>query len=277
MIKNELVSRSIDYILQHIDEEISIEDVADHCHFSKFYFSRVFKAETGESIYSFIKRLKMEQSAINLKLEKDKTITDIGVGYGYSSSNYSSAFKKHHNVSPVEFRKAADADCIPDPFHEDRHSSFRPFGEYDRKISIVELDDFTAIYERYIGNYIELGKNWSEFTEKHKAYINEHTLLIERFYDDPAITGIEHCLYDICITVDKNCPLENITTIKGGRYAVYRFDGPVEDIFTTLQGIFNVWLAGSGYEMDERYGLDIYRAIDWENMHVVMDLCIPVK
>ncbi len=277
MIKNELVSRSIDYILQHIDEEISIEDVADHCHFSKFYFSRVFKAETGESIYSFIKRLKMEQSAINLKLEKDKTITDIGAGYGYSSSNYSSAFKKHHNVSPAEFRKGTDTTCMTNPFYSDRYTSFQAFEEYDQKIKIQELDDLVVIYERYIGNYIELGKNWYVFTEKYKDFIEEGTLLIERFYDDPVITSVENCLYDICMTVDESCSLDNITSIKGGKYAVYRFEGLVEDIFPALQGMFSIWLAHSSYEMDERYGLDIYRRIDWENMHVVMDLCIPVK
>jgi len=105
MITNELVVQSIDYIMRHLDEEISIEDVAKECHFSKYYFSRVFKAETGESIYSFIKRLKMEQSALRLKIEKDKTITGVGFDYGYSPSNYSSAFKKYHNISPVEFRK----------------------------------------------------------------------------------------------------------------------------------------------------------------------------
>lgn len=60
MITNELVIKSIDYIMEHLEEEISIEEVADYCHLSKFYFSRVFKAETGESIYAFIKRLKME-------------------------------------------------------------------------------------------------------------------------------------------------------------------------------------------------------------------------
>ncbi len=97
MIKNELVKQSIDYIVQHLDEEISIEDVADYCHFSKYYFSRVFKAETGESIYAFIKRLKMDQSAVSLKVEKDKSITEIGFDYGYSPSNYSTAFKLHHS------------------------------------------------------------------------------------------------------------------------------------------------------------------------------------
>ena len=90
MITNKLVNQSIDYIMQHLEEEITVEDVANHCHFSKFYFSRMFKQETGESVYAFIKRLKMDQSALRLKIEKEKSITDIGEGYGYSSSNYSS-------------------------------------------------------------------------------------------------------------------------------------------------------------------------------------------
>lgn len=277
MITNEWVKQSIDYIMQHLEEEISIEDVADYCHYSKYYFSRMFKTETGESVYAFIKRLKMEQSALRLKHEKDKPITEIGVDYGYSLSNYSSAFKKHHSVSPAEFRKEINTTFAPYPFFPDKIDEFQPFEEYDKKIQIKELEDFVVIYERYIGNYIELGKNWYEFTEKYNDYFTENTLLIERFYDDPTVTNVEQCLYDICMTVDKNCCLQNVTTIQGGKFAIYRFDGLIQDIFIAFQGVFTIWLAESGYEMDQRYGLDIYRNIDRESMCVVLDLCIPIK
>lgn len=277
MITNELVIKGIEYIMQHLEEEISIGDVADYCHLSKYYFSRVFKAETGESIYSFIKRLKMEQSAFRIKVEKNKSITDIGYDYGYSPSNYSSAFKSHNNISTVKFRKGKYSEYVPNPFYKDKFARFQSFEEYNKQISIQELDDFMVIYERHIGNYIELGKNWRDFTEKYKDYLKKDTILIERSYADPSVASIDKCLYDICITVDKNCSLDNITTIRGGKYAVYHFDGLVQDIFTAFQGLFNVWLADSGYEMDERYGLDIYRTINWENMQVSMDLCIPIK
>lgn len=277
MIANELVSRGIDYILQHIDEEISIEDVANHCHFSKYYFSRIFKAETGESIYAFIKRLKMEHSAISIKLEKEKTITDIGIDYGYSSSNYSSAFKKHHHIAPADFRKKPHGTSVPHPFDTDRHDSFQSYEAYALRTQIQECDDLTFLYERYIGNYLDLGKNWSAFTEKYQGWIKEDTLLIERFYHDPAVTGIDQCMYDIGITVDRCCPLSNVSTICGGRFAVYRFDGLIEDIFMSLQGLYTVWLVNSSYRMEESYGLNIYRAVDRENRHVVMDFCIPVK
>jgi len=277
MIKNELVKQSIDYIVQHLDEEISIEDVADYCHFSKYYFSRVFKAETGESIYAFIKRLKMDQSAVSLKVEKDKSITEIGFDYGYSPSNYSTAFKLHHSKSPAEFRKGMNTTDVVHPFYPDKHARFQSFEEYEQQMLIQEINGFEVIYERHIGNYMELEKNWSNFIEKYKDYFKEDTFLIERSYDDPSITGLEKCLYDICMTVDKRCSLDNVTTIQGGKYAIYTFDGKIQDIFCAFQGIFNSWLPRSRYEIDERYCLGIYKSLDIENKQVVMDLCIPIK
>jgi len=277
MVTNELVSKAIEYIVENLNEEISIEDMADYCHLSKFYFCRVFKAETGEGVYAFIKRLKMEQSAIEMKLGKNKSITDIGMDYGYSPSNYSSAFKKHHHLSPAQFRKAVNSSCAPHPYVVDQLARFQSYEAYNQKIKICELEDFRVIYERYLGNYLDLGEQWLIFTAKHQAYLRTDTLLIERFYDDPSITKVGQCLYDLCMTVDGNLQLENITTIEGGKFAVYRFDGLIKDIYESLQGIFNIWLPNSGYEMDERYGLDIYRKIDRENSQVIMDLCIPVK
>lgn len=88
MITNEAVNQAIDYILKHIEEEITLGDVAGHCHFSKFYFSRLFKEQTGESVYGFIKRVKLEQSAFRLKTEQGRQITEIGADYGYSPSNF---------------------------------------------------------------------------------------------------------------------------------------------------------------------------------------------
>ncbi len=277
MIEKELINQSIDYIIQHFDEDISIEDVANHFHFSTFYFCRSFKKITGESVYEFIKRLRMDQSAIDIKLEKNKPITDIGLDYGYSASNYSAAFKKHRKMSPVEFRKSTNVTGMPNPFYPEGISDFGTFDEYNCKIKIQELPDFWVIYERMIGNYVDLKEQWFDFLDKYKDYIQTNTLLIERFYDDPAISNLNSCLCDICITTDKDCSLGNTTTIKGGKFATYRFEGEIQNIFCTLQGIFSVWMPISGYEMDKRFGLNIYREIDRVNEHVILDLCIPIK
>ncbi len=276
-MKREIINQSIDYIMQHFDENLSIEDVAGHFHFSKFYFCRSFKEVTGESVYEFIKRLKMDQSAIDIKLKKNKTITDIGLDYGYTSSNYSSAFSAYHNISPGKFRKSINVTGMPNPFYPEGHSGFDTFDVYDRKIKIQTLPDLFVIYERSIGNYVQLKENWLVFLDKYKEHMKSDTLLIERFYDDPVISNRNSCLYDICMTTDEDCGFGNVTTIKGGKFAVYRFEGEIRDIFCTIQGIFSVWLPASGYKMEKRYGLNIYRKIDRENERVVMDLYIPIK
>lgn len=116
MITNEVVNQAIDYILRHIEEEISLETVAKACHLSKYYFCRTFKAETGEGVYEFIRRVRLEQSAFRLKTERQRSITAISADYGYSSSNYSSAFKGHYHVTPVVFRKNSRKKTMEHPF-----------------------------------------------------------------------------------------------------------------------------------------------------------------
>lgn len=277
MIKKELINQSIDYIIQHFDEGISIEEVADYFHFSKFYFCRTFKKVTGESIYAFMKRLKMDQSAVDIKLEKKKTITDIGLDYGYSPSNYSSVFKMHHNVSPVEFRKSTNCASVLNPFYTNKLEGFDTFDDYDIKTKIQELKGYLVIYERAIGNYIELKEKWIRFMDSYRDYIKEDTLMMERFYNDPTITNLDRCICDLCMTIDRICELDNITTIRAGKFAVHRYEGKIKDIFCSLQGLLCVWLPNSGYQMDERYGLNIYQKIDIDNERVIMDICIPIK
>lgn len=277
MITNEYVNRAIEYILNHIGEEISVDEVAKHCNFSKYYFSRVFKAVTGESIYEFIKRVKMEQSAFRIKVEKSRSITDISSEYGYSSSNYSSAFKQHHKRSPIKFRRNITKDSLVNPIFSNAVTNPTTFQECNEKISIETLEDYYVIYERRIGNYADLSTNWGAFQEKYKEYITDETLLIERTFDDPSITNIDKCLYDICLTTHRNCPLENVCTLRGGKFAIYHFKGSIEEIYCAYQSIFNVWVFQSDYSIDERYGFEIYRKVDCSSMYMEIDICIPIK
>ncbi len=166
---------------------------------------------------------------------------------------------------------------MADPFTPGRVVEFMTAEEYDAQIEVRELDDLFVLYERFIGNYADLEKNWYQFLDQNKALMNDKTILAERFFHDPAITSSAQCICDICMTVGQECEWSSVMRISGGRWFVYHFDGEIKDIFGTLQGIFSVWLPQSGYRMTRRYGLNIYRRIDRDNYRVVMDLCIPVS
>lgn len=274
--RKKLVNQSIDYIMRHLDEELSLDVLAAHFYISKFHFSRIFKEETGESVYAFIKRCKVDQSAVDLKLNPTTSITDIGLDYGYSASNYSSVFKKRHGTSPTQFRQSIPTQSMPVPFDLERAANFKTAGEYASHIEICELNDLFVLYERFIGSYVDIENNWYRFLDKYKALLTDQTILAERFFQDPSITNLSQCICDLCVTVEQDCGLDQVMWIEGGRWIVYHFDGEIKDIFETLQGVFSVWLPQSGYTMARRYGLNIYRRIDRDNHRVAMDLCIPI-
>ena len=177
-ITNETVSHAIDYISQHIGEELSVEDVAAHCHFSKYHFSRMFKEQTGESVYAFIKRLKLEQSAFRLKVERGRSVTDIGYAFGYSPSNYSWLFRQQYQTNPVNFRRNCYETTIRHPFFHNTASQMESFAECDKKITVQTLPDYRVLYDRRIGSYRYLSGQWHDFMEKYREYITDDTLFL---------------------------------------------------------------------------------------------------
>lgn len=276
-ITNVVINQAIDYILEHINEDISLEAVAEHCHFSMYYFSRMFKLETGESVYAFIKRMKLEQSAFRLKIEPHRTVTDIGLDFGYSASNYSSAFRKQHRINPASFRKGIYQRTLLHPFFHMRVEEMETFEECSRKIEIKEVPDFWVLYERRIGNYHDLSGNWKDFLAKYQSFITERTLFLERTFDDPSITDMDGCIYDICMTLDPDCTLENTCRIRGGKCAVYPFKGLAKHIYAAYQTVFHVWLPQTNYELDDRCGFDIYHMVDSNSMYMELDICLPIR
>lgn len=281
MISNVIINKAIDFILTHIEEEISLDDVANYCGYSKYHFIRLFKAETGESVYEFIKRLKLEQSAFRLKVERMRSITEIGEEYGYSASNYSSAFKNYHNITPVQFRKEIYDKTVSHPFFHMDKNEIDSFEECNKKITIEKLSDICVLYERYKGNYHSLSDVWDSFTKKYQKYFTPNSYYVERTFDDPSITNPDDCLYDVCLRIppelEEACKNENTCIIKGGKFAVYHFSGTGKQIYAAYQNMFTVWLPKSGCKIDERYSYDIYRSINCETGYMVIDICIPIK
>ena len=295
MIENQIVNKAIDYIFSHIASELSVDDIAEYCGYSKFYLQRLFKAETGESIYSFIKRLKVEQSAWRLKVEKGRTITDIGNDYGYSSSNYAALFREHFEKTPAQFRKDIDEKSFYHPFYEGRENQIESFEECCKKITVETLPDYFVLYERRKGNYNNLEHDWSDFCKTYADFITDQTVFIERTIEDPSITNPDECIYDVCMTVSPEDPrlvsqktaaagitskagtatCPNTMTIEGGKFAVYHYKGYPQAIYSAYQSLFCNWLTKTGNKVDNRGGFDLYHRID-DDLYMELDICIPI-
>lgn len=282
-ITNKTINNAIEYIFNNLTSELGVEEVASHCNLSKFHFSRLFKKSTGESIYSLIKRLKMEDSAIVLGTNTNNSITNIGLGYGYSSSNYSSAFTKHHGISPAKFRKLKkDKKFDLVSYFDESEIVYQNFEYYNRDVAIRELEDIRVLYRRYIGDYGDLIDHWPKFIDEHRSFVHDDSQLIDVCYSDPNITDRSRCVYDICIKIDSDAVLPpDVTTetriIKGGKFASYSAKGGPSEIAHDYKGVFNVWLPNSGYSLDNRIRFDSYNVVNPEEQYFEVDINLPIQ
>ena len=279
-IQNSVINKAIDFIFDNIDNEITVDDVARHCSYSKYHLMRMFKEHTDEALYQFIKRTRIERSAWRLKVEKDKSITEIGVDYGYSSSNFSTAFKRHLNITPANFRNVSEQ--LAEQCSFSHGISIDELVDTENLITVEELDSFFVLYERKKGNYHNLPDEWCTFINKYEHLSSADTLYLESTVDDPSITDENCCMYEMCQTISPNHPAlkdnPNILThtFAGGKYAVYHFKGYPQMLYMVYQGVFCRWLSKTGNHIDERPVFDIYRKVE-ENGYMEIDICFPLK
>lgn len=99
------VQRMQDYIEVHIDEEITMAELARTALFSPWYSYRIFKAQTGLTPSDYIRRLRLSKSAAKLKNEACK-IADIAFEMGFGSvDGYQRAFLREFGCNPKEYAK----------------------------------------------------------------------------------------------------------------------------------------------------------------------------
>ena len=87
------------------DETFSIEVLADSLNISKSYLSKLYKEETGESVWNYVIRVRIAR-AKELLIHTDDTNYAIAKAIGYSSEyHFSRAFSKIVGVSPSAYKK----------------------------------------------------------------------------------------------------------------------------------------------------------------------------
>ena len=99
-----LVSRVVEYIHGHCQEELRLDTLAKRFHMSKYYFSHVFKQEIGESPYSYLTRARIAQAKRMLVYETT-SVMEISQRCGFSTPNhFSDLFRQKTGMSPNEYR-----------------------------------------------------------------------------------------------------------------------------------------------------------------------------
>lgn len=93
------------YIEQHYGDSLTVEFLADYVHQSLSTFNRNFKRELGIAPMQYLEEVRIVKAKLLLR-RLDIPLTDIAFACGFGSgSHFTTAFKKHTNLTPTDYRK----------------------------------------------------------------------------------------------------------------------------------------------------------------------------
>lgn len=244
------LEHAIDYIEEHLDEELLPENIASSVGYSLYHLTRIFHSVIGEPIGSYIQKRRLSDSSRKLIYSK-KRILDIAIECGFSSSeSYSRAFKLTYGMSPKEYRKNGidlytsskkklDKERLE---HLVNSVSLQPKIVHIEPIKIIGLRGTTSIHNNTLP---EIWKTLLETYNPSKANVRGFSVC-ETDQTKTSITINGDISFSVIIgieteTFDKVPENMHTKTISGGRYAVFTHKGIIQDLTKTYDYIFGSW------------------------------------
>ena len=101
----ELVDVILEYFATHIAQKISLEEICNKVNYSRSFVCKIFKEQTGETLFSCFNRLKVEE-AKKLLVQRQMSVAQVAQSLGFSESKHLGAlFKKYTGITPGEYKK----------------------------------------------------------------------------------------------------------------------------------------------------------------------------
>lgn len=95
-----------DYIMQHYQEEITLQNLADVAGYSPTHALRIFSEITGKTPFAYIRDIRLTEAAKKLR-DSNLSILDVALSLAFGShEGFTKAFSRQYGISPKQYRKA---------------------------------------------------------------------------------------------------------------------------------------------------------------------------
>lgn len=271
------ISRVLEYINANLYEPLDVEKLAGISNFSAYHFHRIMRAHLDEPLYAYIVRLRLERAA-NLLKHGNENVGDIAYTVGYETpAAFINAFGKRFGVSPGEYRNGSKA-VVTEIINNIKIETMK-------SPKIKEIKPQKVICTLCKGGYDKsAGEAWEKLCAfmKQKRLWGFSTKFIGIGYDDPAITEPSKIRYEACISIRKDVQPEgdiSVKTLAGGKYAIFRHNGPYEKFSEAYNYIFSKWITENKIELRNDPCLEVYlntpEKTRSENLKT--DIYVPLK
>ena len=286
----ERILRVLVHIQNHLDEAVSLEELAAIAHFSPYHFHRIFRGMVGESVMEHLRRLRLERAANQLKLG-NQPITRIAFEAGYETHEaFTRAFGAMFGASPSHFRakhRTLPFPQAPSEVHyqpDGRLEGYRDVQEAEPplEVRIVSFPTTQVAFMRHVGPYGEVGQTWSKLIAwaGPKRLLGRGAKMLGIVHDDPEVTPPDKVRYDVCLLVDESFRPDGEIGLQeiGGEYAVATHFGLYETLGATYGRLCGQWLPRSGRELRSAPPFEVYRNSpkDTGSEELLTDIHLPL-
>ncbi len=291
------IRKVLNYIDQNLQDELSLEKLAEIGAYSAFHFHRIFRGIIGETLQEYITRKRLEKAAMVLSHQKQKSIEDIFSEVGFKShSTFSKIFKKHFGVSPSVFRKNTPekfSKILPINSNNGQKevifqqylyhlNQMKNFMETNAKIEVKEMPEMhlasvLSLGIQNVGNAYHQLISWAI---SKNLFPRENVKMISVYHDSFKITAPDKVRIHACMLLDE--PIKNdgeifAETLPKGKYIVGSFFIGIHEFEKAWQGLF-LWMSENGYQYKKTHPYEIYHSNYQEHPEkkCKVDFCIPI-
>jgi AraC family transcriptional regulator len=250
----------IDYIHEHLNEDLDVNTLADIALMSPYHFHRIYRELVQETVNGTVRRLRLQRAAADL-IRTDLPILTIAKQVSYGSLEaFTRAFTKSFGTTPAAYRASRQ--------YEREQAALEPFiailpPEQKRysdmyTVEIVDNEDIHLVGYHHKGDYMEIGSVFEKLFiyGASKNLIEEDVRSIGLYFDDPKSVDVKALRSMACATLDKNILLEGDDaperiSIPKGKCATLLFKGPYAELEKPYDWLFGEWLPNSGYEAED--------------------------
>lgn len=282
----ESLQKAIQYIEEHLQDELRIQEVAKQAHCSPYHFQRIFTILTGVPVGEYIRRRRLTQAAQEL-VHSNVKIIDLAHKYGYETpESFTKAFRKQHGITPSEARKKnGTLQSYNRLVIEVKLKGVDPM-EYQ----LIEREAFRVIglkkmfqCDDEMSQSIEINKMWQKSNED--GTIDQ--LLRLNNGDIKGMLGIavdysqetNELEYWIAAESTEKVP-DGLNELKvaAAKWAVFNVTGPVAEAVPAMwKKIYSEWFPSNQYEQSEAPSMEVYKSPNPNDTDAQSEIWVPIK
>ena len=247
------ICNAIEFVEEHLKEEITITDIADAVFYSLYHFCRMFNSIVHHTPYDYLMRRRLSESAREL-IGTDKKIIEIAFDYQFNSPEvFARAFKRMFGMQPNQWRKRGK---IPKktlmPQLTCQHIRYRNTHDALKPVIVEKETVFIAGLMTLVRDDLSVTIRLWKFLEQETLGSGED-ISFRRYYSlrsYPELWEENEFFYLVGVAIsspeDVQHPLFVLKHLPAGQYVRVLHDGCDDERSLTLDYLYHTWLPKSG-------------------------------